>query len=288
METGSDMFKAACVQLRTGRSMAENIAATSGLIREAAENGADLIMTPEMTSLMELGRTNLFAQIKPQDEDPALEAFRALAAELGRWLLVGSLAIRTGEARAANRSFLIAPDGSIAASYDKLHMFDVDLAGGESYRESASYAAGSEAVTADLPWGRLGLTVCYDLRFPQLYRSLAGQGACFLAIPSAFTRKTGEAHWHVLVRARAIENGCFVFAPAQGGTHENGRETYGHSLIVSPWGEILAEAATEPGVIYADVDPAAVDQARQRIPALRHDRAFSVRDTAPAGVRQAS
>ena len=268
--------------------MAENIAATSGLIREAAENGADLIMTPEMTSLMELGRTNLFAQIKPQDEDPALEAFRALAAELGRWLLVGSLAIRTSEARAANRSFLIAPDGSIAASYDKLHMFDVDLAGGESYRESASYAAGSEAVTADLPWGRLGLTVCYDLRFPQLYRSLAGQGACFLAIPSAFTRKTGEAHWHVLVRARAIENGCFVFAPAQGGTHENGRETYGHSLIVSPWGEILAEAATEPGVIYADVDPAAVDQARQRIPALRHDRAFSVRDTAPAGVRQAS
>jgi predicted amidohydrolase len=143
-------------------------------------------------------------------------------------------------------------------------------------------------VTADLPWGRLGLTVCYDLRFAQLYRSLARQGACFLAIPSAFTRKTGEAHWHVLVRARAIENGCFVFAPAQGGTHENGRETYGHSLIVSPWGEILAEAGTEPGVIYADVDPAAVDQARQRIPALRHDRAFSVRDTAPAGVRQAS
>jgi predicted amidohydrolase len=268
--------------------MAENIAATSGLIREAARNGADLIMTPEMTSLMELGRTNLFAQIKPQDEDPALEAFRALAAELGRWLLIGSLAIRASEAKAANRSFLIAPDGSIAASYDKLHMFDVDLAGGESYRESASYAAGSEAVTAELPWGRLGLTVCYDLRFPQLYRSLAGQGACFLAIPSAFTRKTGEAHWHVLVRARAIENGCFVFAPAQGGTHENGRETFGHSLIVSPWGEILAEAATGPGVIYADVDPAAVDLARQRIPSLRHDRAYSVRDAAPVGVRQAS
>jgi deaminated glutathione amidase len=288
METGSDMFKAACVQLRTGRSMAENIAATSALIREAAENGADLIMTPEMTSLMELGRTDLFAQIKPQDKDPALEAFRALAAELGRWLLVGSLAIRTSEAKAANRSFLIAPDGSIAASYDKLHMFDVDLAGGETYRESASYSAGSEAVTADLPWGRLGLTVCYDLRFPQLYRSLARQGACFLAIPSAFTRKTGEAHWHVLVRARAIENGCFVFAPAQGGTHENGRETFGHSLIVSPWGEILAEAGTEPGVIYADVDPAAVDQARQRIPSLQHDRVFSVRDAAPAGVRQAS
>lgn len=270
--------------------MTENIASTSELIREAAENGADLIMTPEMTSLMELGRQNLFAQIRPEDEDPALKAFRALAAELGRWLLIGSLAIRTSEEKAANRSFLIAPDGGIVAKYDKLHMFDVDLAGGESYRESASYAAGSEAVTADLPWGRLGMTVCYDLRFPALYRALAKQGAAFLAIPAAFTRKTGEAHWHVLMRARAIENGCFVFAPAQGGTHENGRETYGHSLIVAPWGEVLAEGGTEPGVIYADVDPAAVDVARQRIPSLQHDRVFSVGDAvaATASVRRAS
>lgn len=284
------MFKAACVQLRTGRSMAENIDSAAGLIREAAENGADLILTPEMTSLMELGRKALFDQITPQGEDPALTAFQALAAELGRWLLIGSLAIRTNGDKAANRSFLIAPDGSVAVTYDKLHMFDVDLAGGETYRESASYAAGSEAVTADLPWGRLGLSVCYDLRFPQLYRTLAKQGAGFLAIPSAFTRGTGEAHWHILLRARAIENGCFVFAPAQGGTHENGRQTYGHSLIVAPWGEILAEAGTEPQVIYADVDPAAIDEARQRIPALHHDRVFSVREAAPmpAGARRAS
>lgn len=284
------MFKAACVQLRTGRSMAENIDSAAGLIREAAENGADLILTPEMTSLMELGRKALFDQITPQGEDPALTAFQALAAELGRWLLIGSLAIRTNGDKAANRSFLIAPDGSVAVTYDKLHMFDVDLAGGETYRESASYAAGSEAVTADLPWGRLGLSVCYDLRFPQLYRTLAKQGAGFLAIPSAFTRGTGEAHWHILLRARAIENGCFVFAPAQGGTHENGRQTYGHSLIVAPWGEILAEAGTEPQVIYADVDPAAIHEARQRIPALHHDRVFSVREAAPmpAGARRAS
>jgi predicted amidohydrolase len=283
------MFKAACVQLRTGRSMAENIAATSGLIREAAENGADLIMTPEMTSLMELGRTNLFAQIKPQDEDPALEAFRALAAELGRWLLVGSLAIRTSETKAANRSFLIAPDGNVAASYDKLHMFDVDLPNGESWRESALFAAGSRAVVADTGLFRLGLGICYDIRFPELYAALAKAGAEVLTAPSCFTRQTGEAHWHVLTRARAIETGSFLIAATQGGTHEDGRQSFGHSIIVDPWGRVLAEGGEDPCVLLADLDLGEVAAARRRIPALAHRRPFTVEHVAsPAGLRRAS
>ncbi len=280
------MFKAACVQLCTGQSVEQNISSACELIEDAAKTGADLIVTPEMTSLMELSAKRLFAVIVPEDEDPALIAFRKQAADLGRWLLIGSLAVRTGERQAANRSFLIRPDGSIAATYDKIHMFDVDLPNGERYRESGSYSAGSKAALAELPWGTIGLSVCYDLRFPALYRGLAQRGAGFLAIPSAFTRQTGEAHWHVLLRARAIENGAFVFAAAQGGLHESGRETYGHSLIISPWGEILAEAGTEPGIISADVDPAQIDAARQRIPSLTHDRALSFEQ--PASVREAS
>ena len=280
------MFKAACVQLCTGQSVEQNISSACELIEDAAKAGADLIVTPEMTSLMELSAKRLFAVIVPEDDDPALIAFRKQAADLGRWLLIGSLAVRTGERQAANRSFLIRPDGSIAATYDKIHMFDVDLPNGERYRESGSYSAGSKAVLAELPWGTIGLSVCYDLRFPALYRGLAQRGAGFLAIPSAFTRQTGEAHWHVLLRARAIENGAFVFAAAQGGLHESGRETYGHSLIISPWGEILAEAGTEPGIISADVDPAQIDAARQRIPSLTHDRALSFEQS--ASVREAS
>ena len=192
------------------------------------------------------------------------------------WLHIGSLAIKVSPDRAANRSFLIDPKGEIVARYDKIHMFDVDLADGESYRESRSYRAGDLAILADLPWGRLGLSVCYDLRFPALYRALAEAGASFLAIPSAFTRQTGEAHWNVLMRARAIENGCFVLAAAQGGTHENGRETYGHSIVVDPWGQVLAESEAEPGVLFADIDPAAVAAARARIPSLQHGRRFEV------------
>jgi predicted amidohydrolase len=175
-----------------------------------------------------------------------------------------------------NRSFLIDRKGDVAARYDKIHMFDVDLAGGESYRESSNYRSGELAVVADLPWGRLGMTVCYDLRFPALYRALAEAGASFLAIPSAFTKQTGEAHWHVLLRARAIENGCFVFAAAQGGKHENGRETYGHSLAIDPWGRILAEGGVEPGVLIADIDPAEVAVARAKVPSLRHGRRFEL------------
>jgi len=189
---------------------------------------------------------------------------------------VGSLAIKVSADKAANRSFLIDRHGEVVARYDKIHMFDVDLASGESYRESRNYRAGELAVLADLPWGRLGLTICYDLRFPALYRALAEAGASFLSIPSAFTKQTGEAHWHVLLRARAIENGCFVFAAAQGGTHENGRETFGHSLAIDPWGRVLAEGGVEPAVVLADVDLAAIAGARARIPSLQHGRRFEI------------
>jgi len=201
---------------------------------------------------------------------------REVARKLSIYIHLGSLAVKASPDKAANRSFLIDRNGDIAARYDKIHMFDVDLAGGESYRESSSYRPGEIAVVADLPWGRLGLSVCYDLRFPALYRALAEAGASFLAIPSAFTKQTGEAHWHVLMRARAIENGCFVFAAAQGGKHEHGRDTFGHSLVVDPWGKIIAEGGTEPGVIFAEVDPAEVAAARSRVPSLSHGRRFEL------------
>ncbi|MCC0016657.1 MAG: carbon-nitrogen hydrolase family protein [Rhodobiaceae bacterium] len=282
-------FRAACVQLRTGRDVAANIAAAEALIRAAAGEGAHYIQTPEQTALMELERKVLFATIVAEDDDPALKRFRALAAELGVWLHIGSLAIRIGEQQAANRAFVIAPDGAIAARYDKVHMFDVDLPSGERYRESAIYAPGSKAVAVDLPWLRLGVTICYDLRFAALYRSLAKAGAGMLAIPAAFTQVTGEAHWHVLQRARAIETGSFIVSAAQGGHHENGRHTYGHSLIIDPWGRVVAEAGQEPGIIVADIDSAACDEARARIPALQHDRAFTLEETGAAGAaRRAS
>lgn len=265
-------FKAALVQMRTGKDVDANIAAASALIREAAAQGAQFVATPETTSLMELGAERLFANIVPEGEDRALQAFRGLAAELEIHLLIGSLAILVGERRAANRSFMTGPDGQIMARYDKIHMFDVDLGNGEAYRESKNYQAGGEACLVDLPFGRLGMSICYDLRFPYLYRSLAQGGADFLTVPSAFTQQTGEAHWHVLLRARAIETGCFLFAPAQGGRHENGRETFGHSLIIAPWGEILAEAGTDPCVITAEIDLARVKEARSRVPSLTHDR----------------
>lgn len=268
----TDSLHVACVQLRTGRDMTRNIAEVCDLITQAAAAGASFIATPETTHLMELSSKALFAQVQSQDEDPGLRAFRALAKDLSVWLLIGSLAIRLSDQKVANRSFVIDSNGDIVATYDKIHMFDVDLAGGESYRESKNYQAGDQAVMAHLPSAKLGLTICYDLRFPYLYRMLAQAGADIISVPAAFTRPTGEAHWEVLLRARAIETGCFVVAPAQGGTHENGRETYGHSLIVSPWGEVLAEAGTDPGVITAQLDLADVAAARAKIPALQHDR----------------
>lgn len=267
-------FRAACVQLRSSDDVAENVRTASELIREAKEKGAEFIATPENTTLMAPDGGAKLERSFAEDKDPALPQFRALAEELGIWLLIGSLAIKVSDTKTANRSFLIDPKGRITTRYDKIHLFDVDLPSGEKYRESNTVAGGDNAVTTELPWGRIGLTICYDLRFPQLYRALAKRGAFALTVPSAFTETTGKAHWHVLLRARAIENGAFVIAPAQGGTHANGRKTYGHSLIIAPWGEVLAEGGTEPGVILADIDPAAASDARTRIPNLQHDRPF--------------
>jgi predicted amidohydrolase len=273
---GSGTFKAAMIAMRSGVTPAANIETAIRLIEEAKAAGADYVQTPEMTNIMEVKRERLFASIRDEDADPALATMRDLARQHGLYIHIGSLAIKLAADRAANRAFIIDPQGEIAARYDKIHMFDVDLANGESYRESRNYRPGDTAVTADLPWGRLGVTVCYDLRFPALYRALAEAGATMLAIPSAFTQQTGEAHWHVLNRARAIENGCFVLAAAQGGKHENGRETFGHSLIVDPWGQVLAEGGTEPGVVMAEIDPAQVTAARARIPSLQHGRRFEI------------
>jgi predicted amidohydrolase len=269
-------FRVGLIALRSGRTPSDNLAAATRLIEQAKHGGADYVLTPEMTNVMEIDRERLFAAIVAEEQDATLAGFRELARALGLYLHVGSLAVKVSSDKAANRSFLIDRHGEVVARYDKIHMFDVDLKGGESYRESRNFRAGDLAVVTDLPWGRLGLTICYDLRFPALYRALAEAGASFLTIPSAFTRQTGEAHWHVLTRARAIETGSFVFAAAQGGKHENGRETYGHSLVVDPWGRVLAEGDTEPSVIFADVDPAEVAAARARLPSLEHGRRFEM------------
>ena len=269
-------FNAAMIQMRSGLDPAANLAAALKLIDEAKAGGADYVLTPEMTNILAAKREQLFAKIVAEEQDTTLTTLRDVARKLAIYIHIGSLAIKASPEKAANRSFLIDRRGEVVARYDKIHMFDVDLAGGESYRESNTYRPGELAMIADLPWGRLGLTVCYDLRFPALYRALAEAGASFLAIPSAFTRQTGEAHWHVLQRARAIENGCFVLAAAQGGKHENGRETYGHSLVVDPWGRILAEGGTEPGVVMAQIDPSEIVAARSRIPSLHHGRRFEL------------
>ena len=273
---GGSTFRVGLIQMRSGRTPQANMDAAARLIGEAKTGGADYVLTPEMTNILERSREKLFATIVPEEQDATLATFRELARALGIYVHVGSLAVKASSDKAINRSFLIDRRGEIVARYDKIHMFDVDLKGGESYRESRSYRPGEIGVVADLPWGRLGLTICYDLRFPALYRALAEAGATFLAIPSSFTRQTGEAHWHVLMRARAIENGSFVFAAAQGGDHEDGRATFGHSLVVDPWGQILAEGGSEPGVILADIDPAEVATARARIPSLQHGRRFEI------------
>jgi predicted amidohydrolase len=283
-----ESFRVGLVQMCTGRQVDRNVDDACALIRAAAGQGAQYVQTPEITTLMETERARLFAAVRPEEGDPAVARFAGLARELGIWLHIGSMGVLLGNGKIANRSLLFSPEGTVEARFDKLHMFDVELPGGESYRESKNYQAGNAGVLAELPWGILGLTVCYDLRFPHLYRALAKAGADFLAIPSAFTRQTGEAHWHVLLRARAIENGAFVFAAAQTGRHESGRETYGHSLVVSPWGEVIAEADAEVGVIVADVRPEEVEKARQRIPSLRHDRPFEIARTAQALTREAS
>jgi predicted amidohydrolase len=270
----TDRFTVACIQTNSTNEIEPNIRTVDELVRAAVGDGAQLVLLPEVASLLEQGSKNMFARSRSQDDDPALKAFQALAAELGIWLHTGSLPMKLSDTKIANRSFVLNPAGEIAAWYDKIHMFDVDLPNGESYRESKNYQPGDRAVVADLPWGKLGLSICYDLRFPYLYRALAHQGADFLCVPAAFTKVTGEAHWHSLLQARAIENTCFVFAPAQTGKHDDGRSTYGHSLIVDPWGEVLADGGTEVGYVTADIDMARVAEARDRVPSITHDRDF--------------
>ena len=269
-------FRVGLVQLRSGRSIAPNMEMAEALIRRAAAGGADYVQTPENTAIMELETERLLSEFEVEEKAAPLKRLQALAKELGIWLHLGSLGMKLASGKVANRSYLIAPEGEIVARYDKLHMFDVDLAGGESYRESRNFDPGNTAVLADLPWGRLGMSICYDLRFPALYRALATAGADFIAVPAAFTKQTGEAHWRVLLRARAIETGAFVLAACQGGLHENGRSTYGHSMIVSPWGEVLAEAGEDPQILLADIDLGLSAEARAKIPSLMHGREFEV------------
>jgi deaminated glutathione amidase len=273
---GKRRFRAGLVQLRSGRTVAPNLDKAEALVRRAAKGGAQYVQTPENTGIMELKPELVLATAESEGKSAPLAWARALARELGIWLHIGSIAIKLDQSRVANRSYLLDPKGRVTARYDKLHMFDVDLAGGESYRESQYFRPGAKAVLADLPFGRLGLSICYDLRFPSLYRALAAAGAELIAIPAAFTKQTGEAHWHVLTRARAIETSAFVLAATQGGLHENGRSTFGHSIVVSPWGEVLAEAGEEPGVIFADIDLAASEEARARIPVIKHGREFEI------------
>ncbi len=261
--------------MTSGLSPERNAADVAARAREAASKGAQFILTPEMTGLVDGKRERMMTQARTEADDLTLAALRNVARETGTWILLGSVPILLGET-CANRAFLISGTGDVIARYDKIHRFDVDLPNGERYRESNSYAAGDMAVLASTPWGALGLTICYDVRFPHLYRTLAKAGAAMIAVPAAFTHTTGEAHWHVLLRARAIETGCFVLAPAQCGTHEDGRRTFGHSLVVSPWGEILADGGSDAGIVLADIDLAEVDTARTRIPSLSHDRAFEM------------
>jgi len=268
-------FTAACLQMRSTRSIERNIAQFTALAREAIAKGATFLQSPEMSNLVERSRKDLFAAISPEASDPFLAAARALAAEAKVTIHIGSLAILEGD-KIANRGFLIGPDGGITARYDKLHLFDVDLPNGESWRESATYTAGACAVVAPACGAVLGMGICYDLRFPYLFRAMAEAGADILTAPACFTKQTGEAHWVVLQRARAIETGSFVISAAQGGTHEDGRETYGHSIIIDPWGRVLAEADDAPGVILAEIDLLKVEDARTRIPTQKHTRAITV------------
>ncbi|HEV2333894.1 MAG TPA: carbon-nitrogen hydrolase family protein [Stellaceae bacterium] len=284
----SAAFTAGCIQHTAGPDPEPNLRQVGDLIRRARDAGAEFVMTPEASNLIESGQRRR-DKARHEADDPFLAGMQELARELGIWLLLGSLVIdpagepgaETSETRLANRSFLLDAKGRIVARYDKVHMFDIDLPGGESYRESNAYRPGKDTVVAETPWGRLGMSVCYDVRFPQLYRALAQAGADFLSVPSVFTVPTGRAHWHVLLRARAIENGCFVFAPAQWGEHAAGRKSYGHTLIVDPWGEVLADGGEAVGFVTAKIDPARVAEARRTVPSLTHDRAFTPPAPAP-------
>lgn len=275
--------RVAALQMRTGMDPARNLVEFEALVREAAGQGATYVQSPEMTGVLVRGRNILMERIVAADEDPLVRRASELAAELSIFVHIGSTAVLLDDGKVANRGFLFGTDGSLITTYDKIHMFDVDLDNGESWRESATYTAGNKATVAELSFGQLGIAICYDLRFPQLFRAQALAGAEILTVPAAFTRQTGEAHWHVLLRARAIENGAWVIAAAQGGLHEDGRETYGHSLIVDPWGRVVADAGNDrPGIVLADIDPAASAEARRKIPNLKNARAFSAPSEAGA------
>lgn len=273
-------MKVALVQLTSGNDPTSNLQLAETLIREAHAGGATFVLTPETTNIISSSRRQQVDVLQIETEDTTLMHLRSLAEELGIWLLIGSLGLKSGDLdeRFANRSFLISPDGEIQARYDKIHMFDVDLGGGESYRESSAYRPGEKAVLAKTDIGNIGMTICYDMRFPSLFRALATSGAEIITAPAAFTVPTGRAHWETLLRARAIENGCFILAPAQVGTHECGgspkRQTYGHSLVISPWGEVLADGGERQGVTFADLDLNEVSKARARVPSLTHDREY--------------
>jgi predicted amidohydrolase len=270
------VFKAAAIQMRSGKDPQKNVVDFEALVRQAAGQGAVYVQTPEMTGAVLRDQEARRASFTTQDRDLVVAAGARLARELGIYLHIGSTAIVRADGKLANRALLFSPDGEAIATYDKIHMFDVDLDNGESWRESNAYEPGTQAVVTDLPFARLGFAICYDLRFPQLFRAEALSGADVLTVPAAFTRQTGQAHWHVLLRARAIENGAYVIAAAQGGLHEDGRETFGHSLIVDPWGRIIAEAAhDEPGVVIAEIDTAQSVSARGKIPNLKNARDFS-------------
>ena len=275
----SGNFTVGLVQTNSSDDLQANIEAASALIREAAQRGADFVLTPENTTHLTQGREAVLAGALPESSHPAIPAFADLARELGIWLQIGSLSVKLTPEKAANRSLLFNPEGTVVARYDKIHMFDVDIPDGQSYRESATFRPGEELVLADLPWGKLGMSICYDVRFPHLYRDVAKAGAQILTVPAAFTVPTGRAHWHTLLRARAIETGCFVLAPAQTGNHRVSqgppRRTFGHSLAVTPWGEILADAGEEPGITLVDLDLAAVERARKAVPSLGHDRPYA-------------
>lgn len=268
-------FTAGLIQVNATNELAPNIAFIEEQTRRARDAGAQFVMTPENSTLIGANRGETLAKAPPEEDHPGLASAQAIAKECGVWFLVGSIHVKVEAERNANRSYLVAPDGGIVASYDKIHMFDVQLAGGETYRESSTFRPGEQAVIAETPWGKLGMTICYDLRFPYLYRALAHGGAEMLSIPSSFTVPTGRAHWHTLMRARAIETGCYVFAPAQVGSHAGNRKTYGHSVVVAPWGEVIADAGDGgPGFVTAEIDMAKVAEARQAVPSLTHDRSY--------------
>lgn len=271
-------FKVGLVQMTSNDVIADNVLMAETLIRDAASKGAEFVLTPEMTTLLDFGTKQVMEKISVEEDDTSWRYFASLAKELEIWLLIGSIAIKNGD-KAANRCFLFSPEGEKIVTYDKIHMFDVDIPGDKAYRESNAYQAGQEAVLAQLPWGKVGLSICYDLRFPYLYRMLSKAGATMLTVPSAFTYVTGKAHWHTLLKARAIENGAYVFAPAQVGEHKNGRKTYGHSLVIDPWGEVVCDGGDGVGVSIAEIDIGKVYEVRNRIASLTHDQKVVIKKT---------